>query len=162
METIFNGNDPDQLIFNFYDTHYGDDVIDEFMANAITIIVSNLSHIGAEKLAKEIGASRSTLRKKFKERVGTSTTEFLRQLRLQIGAELITQGDNITNASHAVGMDIFRFSKEFKRETGLSPSVLKEIGIVDEFENGYVKPLCRTHPISVAINQYRKQKQAAI
>ena len=77
-----------------------------------------------EDFAAEIGVSRMQLHRKLKSLLGVSATEFLRNERLKVGAELLKQGNgNISEIAYSVGFsDVSYFSKCFKEMFSATPS----------------------------------------
>lgn len=77
-----------------------------------------------ERLSEEVGLSRAQLHRKMKEITGISTSEFIRNIRLEQAARLIKEGKiNITQVAYAVGYNNqTHFSTMFKKQYGMSPS----------------------------------------
>ena len=77
-----------------------------------------------DKLAEEVGLSRTQLHRKMKEMTGISTGEFVRNLRLQQAARLIKEKKvNVTQVAYAVGFNNQTyFSTVFKKHFGRTPT----------------------------------------
>ena len=85
--------------------------------------VSNPDY-SSDDFAKDAGMSRMQLHRKLKTLFGVSSTEFLRNERLKIAAELLLKGNgNISDVVYAVGFnDVSYFSKCFKEKYECTPS----------------------------------------
>ncbi len=77
-----------------------------------------------ERLAEEVGISRAQLHRKMKEITGVTTSDFIRNLRLEQGAKLLREGNvNVTQVAYAVGFNNqTHFSSVFKKHFGVSPT----------------------------------------
>jgi len=77
-----------------------------------------------ERLASEVGVSRSRLAEAFTRVVGQPPMLYLTQWRLQIAARLLADGaGKVSAVAHEVGYDSeAAFSRAFKRFTGVSPA----------------------------------------
>ncbi len=82
-----------------------------------------------ESLTKDVGISRAQLHRKMKEITGISTGEFIRNLRLEQAARLISEGNiNITQVAFAVGFNNqTHFSTVFKKHYGMTPTEYSEL-----------------------------------
>ncbi len=80
-------------------------------------------------LAREVGMSKYRLSHRFREVVGITFRDYLRQVRLERGKALLTAGQvSITEVAQIVGFgDLPRFDKLFKRYTGLTPSAYRSL-----------------------------------
>ena len=99
---------------------------EKFIERLQNILDKNLSNseYTAEDFAAEIGMSRMQLHRKLKSLLGVSATEFLRNERLKVGAELLKKGNgNISEIAYSVGFsDVSYFSKCFKEMYQCTPS----------------------------------------
>lgn len=99
---------------------------DKFLMKAKEIVEGNMEDVlfSVEKMAEEIGLSRTQLLRKLKALTGLAPNDFIRDLRLQKAAEMIRQkADTITQIGYAVGFnDQSYFSKSFKKEFGETPT----------------------------------------
>ena len=105
-------------------------VEEKFIERLQNILDKNLSNseYTAEDFATEIGMSRMQLHRKLKSLLGVSATEFLRNERLKVGAELLKQGNgNISEIAYSVGFsDVSYFSKCFKEMYQCTPTDFME------------------------------------
>lgn len=101
-------------------------VDEKFIEKLQNILDKNLSNseYTAENFAAEIGMSRMQLHRKLKSLLGVSSTEFLRNERLKVGAELLKKGNgNISEIAYSVGFnDVSYFSKCFKEMYQSTPT----------------------------------------
>lgn len=99
---------------------------DKFLMRAKEIVEANMEDVlfSVEKMAEEMGLSRTQLLRKLKALTGLAPNDFIRDLRLQKAAEMIRQkADTITQIGYAVGFnDQSYFSKSFKKEFGETPT----------------------------------------
>ncbi len=76
------------------------------------------------EMAERCGMSESYFRRLFRRQYGCSLTSYVRELRLNYAAEMLSSAEHITvsEAAAACGYeDIFYFSKIFKQTVGVSP-----------------------------------------
>ena len=103
---------------------------DVLMEKIMRCVNENLSDpdFGMEVLTREVGISRAQLHRKMKELTGISTSEFIRNLRLEQAARLIREKKvNITQVAYAVGFNNqAHFSTVFKKHFGMSPTEFAE------------------------------------
>ncbi len=103
---------------------------EKFIERLQAILDKNLSNseYTAEDFANEIGMSRMQLHRKLKSLLGVSATEFLRNERLKVGAELLKKGNgNISEIAYSVGFsDVSYFSKCFKEMYECTPTEYME------------------------------------
>ena len=99
---------------------------DLLMERIMKVINSHLadSELNVDMLTKEAGISRAQLHRKMKEITGLSTSEFIRNLRLEQAARLIREKKiNISQVTYAVGFNNqSHFSTVFKKYFGVSPT----------------------------------------
>lgn len=77
----------------------------------------------ARTLAAEIGVSAATLNNWFVSLYGMTAAAYLRRLRMEEAASLLSQGASVADTSVAVGYaNPSKFAAAFKRERGLTPS----------------------------------------
>ncbi|MBE0538311.1 MAG: response regulator [Ignavibacterium sp.] len=104
----------------------------QFMEKLKDIIESNLEDesFGVDKLSDEMGMSRSQLHRKLKAITNQSTTEFIRNFRLQRAAQLILQdAGSMSEIAYKVGFNSQAyFNKSFQELFGCSPSQYKKDG----------------------------------
>ena len=101
-------------------------VEEKFIEKLQSILERHLSNseFTSEDFASEIGMSRMQLHRKLKSLLGVSSTEFLRNERLKVSAELLKKGNgNISEIAYSVGFnDVSYFSKCFKEMYHCTPS----------------------------------------
>jgi len=98
----------------------------EFLEKSIDIVKKNMdnSSFTVEVFCLDIGLSRSALFKKIKSITGQSTTEFIRDIRIKKGAELLKAGKySITEVIFMIGFsDPKYFRTCFKKQYNQTPS----------------------------------------
>ncbi|MEC4005758.1 response regulator [Flavobacterium sp. SUN052] len=109
---------PTDIVINSVDEKFVErlqKVLDENMSN---------SEYSADDFSKDTGMSRMQLHRKLKTLFGVSTSEFLRNERLKISAELLKKGNgNISEIAYSVGFsDVSYFSKCFKEMYHCTPT----------------------------------------
>ncbi|NLR78402.1 helix-turn-helix domain-containing protein [Chitinophaga eiseniae] len=96
-----------------------------FLGQLKEIVEANIgnSAFTTQKLAREIGISRSVLYKRLKETSSSSPAELIKLLRLQKAAiMLLCQDKKVVEVAWEVGFNEWKyFSKEFKKHFGQSP-----------------------------------------
>ena len=104
---------------------------DELLMERIMKVVNkNLSNsdFNVDMLTQEVGISRAQLHRKMKEMTGISTSEFIRNIRLEQAARLLKeQKINVTQVAYTVGFsNLAHFSTIFRKHFGLSPTEYAE------------------------------------
>ncbi len=103
---------------------------DVLMEKIMKCVNENLSNpdFDVEMMTKEVGISRAQLHRKMKEMTGISTSEFIRNLRLEQAARLIREKKiNITQVAYSVGFNNqAHFSTIFKKHFGVTPTEYAE------------------------------------
>ncbi len=103
---------------------------DILMERIMKSVNENLSNpdFDVEMLTQEVGISRAQLHRKMKEMTGISTSEFIRNLRLEQAARLIREKKiNITQVAYSVGFNNqAHFSTVFKKHFGITPTEYAE------------------------------------
>ncbi|MBQ5718116.1 MAG: helix-turn-helix transcriptional regulator, partial [Alistipes sp.] len=86
------------------------------------------SEMTIEDFARELNMAHSTFYNKVKSLFGVTPVEFIRDMRLKRGYQLLQSGAyDISTVSYMVGFSDPRyFSKCFKKRYGISPSQIKE------------------------------------
>lgn len=78
--------------------------------------------ISIEDMAAQVGMSRAVFHRKFKQATTLSPIQFVKSMRLNMGAMKLAAGMNINEAALQVGyVSSSQFSREFKRLYGQSP-----------------------------------------
>ncbi len=99
---------------------------EKFLADLLNIIRENIDteSLNAEFISKELGMSHSVVYKKVKSLTGVTFVEFVRDFKLKIAKELITEkGYSVSEACYRIGYsDRKYFSKLFKKKFGRNPS----------------------------------------
>jgi AraC-like DNA-binding protein len=102
----------------------------KLLKKAILIVENNLRdpQFGVEKMASELGMSRTSLHRNLKSITGFPPSELIRSIRLRKAAKLIqNKVDSVTQIAILVGFDDYsHFSKTFKKHFGVSPSSYEE------------------------------------
>jgi len=97
-------------------------------ATGITAVINYIEHsleqpLDIELLCQKACMSRSKLYTEFKKQLGCSPSEYIQQQRLKRAAELLTQGNMISQVCYDVGFnDLSHFSRRFTQFFNCSPS----------------------------------------
>ncbi len=104
-----------------------DEVLMERIMKCINKNISD-SDFNVERLTQEVGISRVQLHRKMKEMTGISTSEFIRNIRLEQAARLLKeQKINVTQVAYTVGFsNLAHFSTIFRKHFGVAPSEYAE------------------------------------
>jgi YesN/AraC family two-component response regulator len=90
------------------------------------LIVQHLddSTLTVQRLAERLHMDRSSLFRRCKEVLGSSPSDYLRELRLQRAQQLLEQAvGNVSEVAYAVGFEsLSSFTRAFKQRYGLAPS----------------------------------------
>jgi len=99
---------------------------EQLMERIMKAVNKNLSDsdFNVEMLTQEVGISRAQLHRKMKELTGLSTSEFIRNIRLEQAARLLKeQKINVTQVAYTVGFsNLAHFSTIFRKHFGVAPS----------------------------------------
>lgn len=100
---------------------------EEFLRKFDEIIIANLSNadLSNDLLASELCISESTLIRKIRKLLNTSTSSYIRIKRLNVAAQMLLDagGNNVTDICYTVGFsNLSYFSKCFKEHFGCAPS----------------------------------------
>ena len=95
------------------------------ISKAVEHLHENLNqHVSVDELANLVSMSSSGFHKKFKEVMHLSPLQYLKLVRLNKAKTYITEGKNISEAAYMVGYNSpAQFSREYKRQFGMAPSV---------------------------------------
>ncbi|WP_316794501.1 two-component regulator propeller domain-containing protein [Pedobacter frigoris] len=103
-----------------------DSLDEKFLSRLIQIIEEHMDneHFGVDMLSEKIGMSQSVLYKKIKALTDMSVNDFSKSIRLKRAAQLLKQKQNtVYEIGYMVGFaDRKYFSREFKKQFGLTPS----------------------------------------
>ncbi len=104
-----------------------DDALMERIMRSINAHISE-SDYNVDSLAEDVGISRAQLHRKMKEITGIASGKFLRNLRMEQAARLLSEGKvGVAQVAYKVGYaDQAHFSTAFKAHYGLSPSEYAE------------------------------------
>ncbi|MDE6089378.1 MAG: helix-turn-helix transcriptional regulator [Duncaniella sp.] len=107
--------------------------LDESTYNkAVDYVVSNIKRpdLSVEELSGHLGMSRVHLYKKLKATTGKTPIEFIRQIRLKRGAEMLLESKmTVSEVAFQLGYNNPKyFSKYFREEFGVLPSVYQSNG----------------------------------
>lgn len=98
----------------------------KFLNKLMLLIEENMEDpdFNVSSLVEDIGMSQTVLYKKIKAITGLSITDFMKSQRLKRAAQLLAEGKlNVAEVAYAVGFnDRKYFSKEFRKQFGVSPS----------------------------------------
>ena len=99
---------------------------EQLMERIMKSINKNISDsdFNVEQLTQEVGISRAQLHRKMKELTGISTSDFIRNIRLEQAARLLKeQKINVTQVAYTVGFsNLAHFSTVFRKHFGMTPS----------------------------------------
>lgn len=100
-----------------------DELLMERVMKSINKNLSN-SDFNVDMLTMEVGISRAQLHRKMKEITGISTSEFIRNIRLEQAARLLReQKINVTQVAYTVGFsNLAHFSTIFRKHFGIAPT----------------------------------------
>lgn len=105
---------------------------ERFIDHAVKYVEDNISRsdFSVEELSRQLGMSRVHLYKKLLAITGKTPIEFIRVIRLKRAAQLLCESrQNISEIAYKVGFNNPKyFSKYFKEEYGVLPSVYQEKG----------------------------------
>lgn len=96
--------------------------------NAVAIILASKGFIEIGELAKKIGLSNAQFRKRFKEEIGISPSQYCKIVRINTTLKLFEKGyeKSLIELSYQLGyFDQSHFIKDFKSVTGYSPKIFK-------------------------------------
>lgn len=109
------------------------------MDKIIKCINKNISDsdFNVEAICTEVGISRTQLHRKMKEMTGLSTTEFLRNIRLEQAARLLKERHvGVAQVAYSLGFaNKGHFSKVFKQHFGVSPSEYRDASMTGRDED---------------------------
>ena len=110
-----------------------DELLMERIMKSINKNLSN-SDFNVDMLTQDVGISRAQLHRKMKELTGISTSEFIRNIRLEQAARLLKeQKINVTQVAYTVGFsNLAHFSTIFRKHFGVAPSEYAGIKEVEE------------------------------
>ena len=103
-----------------------------FMDRVMTIMEMNYSDpaFGVEQLCHHLGMSRTTVSKKLNDETGVSTTQFIRNYRLDLARRILKENvgnRNISEIAFRVGFnDPKYFTRCFTKKYGQSPTMFQE------------------------------------
>ena len=105
------------------DVKGNDELLMERIMKAINKNLSD-SDFNVDMLTQEVGISRAQLHRKMKDMTGISTSEFLRNIRLEQAARLLREQKlNVTQVAYTVGFsNLAHFSTIFRKHFGVAPS----------------------------------------
>lgn len=98
--------------------------------NAITIILASKGFVEVSQLARTIGLSNAQFRKRFKEEIGISPSQYCKIVRINTTLTLLEKGykKSLIDLSYQLGyFDQSHFIKDFKSVTGCSPKSFKKL-----------------------------------
>nr|WP_294899194.1 hybrid sensor histidine kinase/response regulator transcription factor [uncultured Pedobacter sp.] len=106
---------------------------EKFLDKCMQLIEENLNdqNFNVSVLVDKIGMSQAVLYKKLKALTGLNITDFIKSIRLKRAAQLLEENKlSIADIAYLVGFnDRKYFSKEFKKQYGVSPKAYIEINL---------------------------------
>ena len=112
-----------------YLSHVGGDeesgAYSAYVAQAIRYIDAHYADCGltVQGIAAQAGVSADYLSRQFRRMIGIAAQEYLRRYRFARAMELVQAGGAVGDVARQVGFrSLCHFSREFKREMGVSPS----------------------------------------
>lgn len=96
-----------------------------YVSNALRIINDRFSdaNLSVSRIAKETGVTPDYLSRQFKLLTGVGVQEYLRRYRFAKATELLIAGISVSDVASNVGFaSLCNFSREFKKELGVTPS----------------------------------------
>lgn len=128
---------------------------DAFIQKLQDIIDSNLENeqFGVSELAREVGISRSQLHRRLKDLIGKSSSQFIREYRLEKAMEMLKQNSGTASEiAYRVGFSSpTYFSTAFKNFYGYSPGEVKFQNSISPPKKTYSKKLVSIIPIIILI-----------
>jgi AraC-like DNA-binding protein len=101
------------------------------------------------ELAKQCGVSLRTLQRLFRSRYQMSLSEWLRDVRMRQAYIRLRDGQRIKEVAYGLGFkQLSHFSREFKKEFGISPSMFRQSTFGPVFSGGI--PLASVTQESIA------------
>lgn len=102
-----------------------------FMERVMSVIEQNYmnSEFGVTEFCEQMGMSRSLLTKRLNEETGQSSTQFIRNYRLNVARQILKKADrrNIAEVAFSVGFnDPKYFTRCFTKQYGISPKYYDE------------------------------------
>jgi len=108
---------------------------EEFLKRFMQVFEHHISEseLSTEKIASEVGMSRSNLNRKLKALTNQSTHEFIRSLRLKRAAQLLMKSvGTIAEIAYMVGFNNpSHFAKVFRKQFGQTPGIFLEKNKLD-------------------------------
>ena len=108
---------------------------ESFLQQLNEVLDENLSNpsFGVYELAEELGVSRRQLLRKMKKHTGGNINGYIRNYRLERGADLLCRGsDNISEVAYAVGFKYpAHFTAQFHEKYGLAPRDFRQTEVQD-------------------------------
>ncbi len=96
-----------------------------YVTRALELITDQYQETGltVAGIASKVGVTADYLSRQFKNLCGIGVQEYIRRFRFSKAAELLVQGMSVNDTYKAVGfVNLCHFSREFKRELGVSPT----------------------------------------
>jgi signal transduction histidine kinase/DNA-binding response OmpR family regulator len=119
----FTGAQQQQDKVEYKEVKGNDEQLMERVMHSVNAHLSD-SAFNVEALTQDVGISRAQLHRKMKELTGISTSDFIRNLRLERAAQLIRENKiNVTQVAYDVGFsNQSHFSTVFRRHFGMTPT----------------------------------------
>ncbi len=89
-----------------------------------------IQHISVEEISDRLSLDRRYLSRIFKQKTGKSIQEYIIWTRMEKAKKLLEQGSPVAQAAQLCGYDdVCNFSKMFKKQTGISPTLWKSLSL---------------------------------
>ncbi|MBR3929149.1 MAG: helix-turn-helix domain-containing protein [Clostridia bacterium] len=101
-----------------------------YVSNALGIVNARYSdaNLSVSVIAQETGVTPDYLSRQFKHLTGVGVQEYLRRYRFAKATELLLNGKTVSEVASDVGFaSLCHFSREFKKELGVTPSAYARI-----------------------------------
>jgi AraC-like DNA-binding protein len=135
----------------------------DFLAKAEAIVLENISNenFGVSELAEATNMSRSNLLRKIKKQTELSASQFIRNIRLNKGKELLTETEmTISEISYEVGFgNTSYFIKCFREEYGVPPGEIRKntLETVEELSEDIPKIIEEAKPAQSFLGKHQNK-----
>lgn len=101
---------------------------EEFVREMVKFTEDNYrDDLSIDRFAEHFHMSRTVFYNKVKGLTGQSPLEFVRQIKFKIAEQLLQKGYNVSEVAYEIGYsDVKYFSKQFRQQYGVAPSLIKK------------------------------------